>query len=84
VTEHSPGGRRLVRHGDEFTSDELDRGEVELELPEPAPEPAEDAQAEPWALSPEHQDRHARSGLADRARLYREFLASPGTGDEGP
>jgi hypothetical protein len=72
----------MARHGDAFTSDELDRGEVELELPEPAPEPAEEAQAEPWALSPEHQGKHERSGLADRARAYREFLASLGTGDE--
>ena len=40
--------RRLVRDGDEYTEDELDRGEVELELPERRPEPPVEVQGEPW------------------------------------
>lgn len=63
-------GRRLVRFGDEFTSEELAAGEVELELPDPSPDPPpEDQQAEPW---------NARDGddrFAGRERAYREFLA---------
>jgi len=42
------GRRRLVRDGDEFTIDEEDRDEIELELPERRPEPPMDVQGEPW------------------------------------
>ena len=41
-------GRRLVRDGDEFTIDEEDRGEIELELPERFEEPPVEVQGEPW------------------------------------
>jgi hypothetical protein len=40
--------RRLIRDGDEYTADELARGEVELEVPEPRAEPAVEVQGEPW------------------------------------
>lgn len=39
--------RRLVRFGDRFTELELQRGEAELEIVEPAPEPAQEPD-EPW------------------------------------
>lgn len=62
--------RRLVRSGDAFTSDELERGEAELELPEPSgPEPDTDDQVEPWAWG----DKPVPEGVAERLRLYREF-----------
>jgi hypothetical protein len=57
--------RRLVRYGDTFTSDE----DADFELPEPAPEPPEDEQAEPWGTA-EDDPR-----FAGRNRAYREFLA---------
>lgn len=41
-------GRRLVRDGDEYTIDEEDRGEIELELPERFDEPPVEIQGEPW------------------------------------
>jgi hypothetical protein len=40
--------RRLIRDGEEYTIDEEDRGEVELDLPERRPEPPVDIQGEPW------------------------------------
>jgi hypothetical protein len=69
LRRHRHHGRRLVRSGEGFTSDELDAGEIELELPEPTePEPPEDEQAEPWNAA----DGDTR--FAERLRLYREFL----------
>jgi hypothetical protein len=55
-----PGPRpRLIRPGDRFTSDELARGEVELERPPPRPEP--EYPTEPWGrladLPPSHRAR---------------------------
>lgn len=70
-------GRRLVRTGDSFTSDELEAGTVELELPEPSPEPPEDEAAEPWGA--QEDDPRFR----DRLALYRDFLRSrTGGGDQ--
>lgn len=66
-------GRRIVRNGDEFTSDELERGVVELEEPDPSgPEP-EGGGYEPWDMD-DSKDRPER----DRERLsaYREFVES--------
>jgi hypothetical protein len=40
--------RRLIRDGDSYTEDELDRGDVELEQVERRPEPSVDVQGEPW------------------------------------
>jgi hypothetical protein len=40
--------RRLVRDGDEYTVDEENRDEIELELPERREEPPVDVQGEPW------------------------------------
>jgi hypothetical protein len=40
--------RRLIRAGDEYTQDELDRGEVELEQAPRRPEPPVEVQGEPW------------------------------------
>jgi hypothetical protein len=40
--------RRLIRDGDEYTSAELERGDVELELPPRRPEPDVEVQGEPW------------------------------------
>ena len=40
--------RRIIRDGDEYTIDELDRGEVELEEVPPRPEPPVEVQGEPW------------------------------------
>lgn len=65
-------GRRLVRSGDEFTSDELERGEVELEEPGHSDEP-EDNGYEPWARDGSHGETER-----DRTRLraYMEFVES--------
>lgn len=41
-------GRRLVRDGGEYTIDEEDRGEIELDLPGRRPEPPIEVQGEPW------------------------------------
>lgn len=65
-------GRRLVRSGDTFTSDELERGEVELEEREPSGEPEEDGY-EPWARDGS-KDETERDRT--RLRLYREFVES--------
>ena len=40
--------RRRIRDGDEYTTDELDRGEVELEEVPRRPEPPVEVQGEPW------------------------------------
>jgi len=70
--------RRLVRSGEEFDSGELERGEVELELPEPTPEPDEEDQGEPWGLRTGTR-KHLRA--RGRLRLYREFLAAREDGE---
>jgi hypothetical protein len=64
--------RRLVHSGEEFDSDELERGEIELELLEPTPEPLEDEQAEPWNA------REGDSRFRDQLRKYKEFLEQRG------
>ena len=62
-------GRRLVRFGDEFTSEELAAGQVELELPDPSPEPGDvKDEAEPWGTDDPR--------FADRERAYQAFLES--------
>jgi hypothetical protein len=65
-------GRRLVRSGDEFTSDELERGEVELEEREQS-DASEDEGYEPWARDGSKPDTGR-----DRERLgeYLAFVAS--------
>lgn len=71
--EHEAGReRRLVRSGEVFTSDELAGGEVELELPAPATEPAGDVAAEPWAW----RGKKTPPAVAERLRLYQEFVRS--------
>jgi hypothetical protein len=41
--------RRIIRPGDSYTADELDRGDVELEEVEPVRDPPpEDTRGEPW------------------------------------
>jgi hypothetical protein len=63
-------GRRLVRSGDEFTSDELERGEVELEERESSgPEPEMN---EVWAVP----EGRLTDQEQNRLRLYLEFVAS--------
>ena len=64
--------RRLVRSGGAFTSDELDADEVELELPEPAAEPPAEVAAEPWGW----RGKKTPPDVAERLRLYREFVQS--------
>ena len=66
---HHRHHRRLVRYGERFTSDELERDEIELELPAATPEPDADDQVEPWAWG----DKPVPEGVAERLRLYREF-----------
>jgi hypothetical protein len=65
-------GRRLVLDGEEFTSDELERGEVELEEREPSDPEREGEGYEPWgrdgSKDETEQDR-------ERLRLYLEFVA---------
>jgi hypothetical protein len=70
--EH-PEGRRLVRDGDEYTDDELARGEVELEQVPPRPEPPVDVQGEPWGWTkpgprPKGWREDGRYGPQDRSR----------------
>jgi hypothetical protein len=62
--------KRLVRFGGRFRSDELERGEIDLELPEPNPNPPpEDERAEPWALDAgSTEPKHHR--LRDRLEHY--------------
>jgi hypothetical protein len=66
-------GRRLVRSGEEFTSDELARGEVELEERDPSGGEPEGGGYEPWARdgSKPESDRDR-----ERLRLYAEFVES--------
>jgi hypothetical protein len=71
MTGNDAPRRRLVRYGGQFTSDELRRGEVELELPPPGPEPPAEEQAEPWAL-PEDSAEPKHRGLRGRLRAYRD------------
>ena len=66
---------RRVRSGELFDSGELERGEIELELPDPTQELLEDQQAEPWNA----QEDDPR--FSDRLRAYKEFLQQIG-GDE--
>ena len=67
LRRHRDGPRR-VRFGEEFTSEELAAGEVELELPGPEREPPDvKDEAEPWGTDDPR--------FADRERAYREFLA---------
>jgi hypothetical protein len=40
--------RRLIRDGDSYTEEELDRGEVELDEVDRRDEPPIDVQGEPW------------------------------------
>ena len=68
--------RRLVRSGETYASDELDRGEITLELPPPTLEPPpEDEQAEPWNA------RDGDSRFAGRLQAYQDFLREHGGGD---
>lgn len=46
--EHGDQRRRLIRDGDEYTDEELDRGEVELEQVAQRAEPPEEVRGEPW------------------------------------
>jgi hypothetical protein len=70
-------GRRLVRSGEEFTSDELDNGEVELEEVEPsAPPPDEEGASEPWSTDKDW------AGRLEQLRAYREFLRERGEDNE--
>lgn len=46
-------GRRIVRDGDDYTEDELERGEVELEQVERRSEPPVEIQGEPWGWTKE-------------------------------
>jgi hypothetical protein len=66
--------RRLVRSGEEFDLAELERGEIELELPGPTPESGEEGR-EPWGFRDEDgMPPEAR----ERLRLYRDFLDGRG------
>ena len=60
---------RRVRRGELFSSDEADRGEVDLETVSPADEPTEEA-SEPWAWHGKQMPDAVRERLAS----YREFL----------
>jgi hypothetical protein len=63
--------RRLVEWGQEFLSDELDDGTVELaEVPPNPSPPPEDEQAEPWGLG-DDVDPHKRERFGHRLRDYR-------------
>jgi hypothetical protein len=70
-------GRRLVRSGDMFTSDELDREEVELERRDTSGDEPEQGGTEPWGTD------EPTGEMADRLRAYREFLTERGEGN-GP
>jgi|SRR5215469_1188964 len=64
--------RRLVRFGEEFTSQEVDDGEVELEEVSPDSDPPpEDQQAEPWGYGEAERKRVPRP-IRDALRKYRE------------
>ena len=67
-------GRRIVRNGDEFTSDELERGVVELEEPDPSgPEP-EGGGYEPWDMDDSATGR--MSETVNGSSAHREFVES--------
>jgi hypothetical protein len=66
--------RRRILSGEEFSSDELDRGEVELERVEPTSEDPPRGGSEPWGVD-EPDEEQSR-----RLRLYREYLQSRGEG----
>lgn len=77
-------GRRLVRSGQEFTSKELEDGEVELEEPGHSDEPEENGY-EPWARDGSHDETDRDR---NRLRAYLEFIESrrredPDYGDAG-
>ena len=64
--------RRTIRSGEEFDSDALERGDIELEERDPTPEPGEE-RSEPWNFADEERmPPEAR----ERLRLYREFIES--------
>lgn len=65
-------GRRLVRSGETFTSDELERGEVELEEREPSDPGLEENGYEPWARDGSHEESDRDR---ERLRAYLEFVA---------
>lgn len=67
---HRRHKRRMVRSGEHFSSDELERDEVELDLPEPAAEPPAEVAAEPWAW----RGKVMPDSVASRLHLYQEFL----------
>ena len=83
-------GRRLVRSGDEFTSDELDAGTVELERREPSGDEPEGGGYEPWARDgtkdePERDRERLRAYLefvADRERDDPDYVRESGHGDD--
>ena len=64
-------GKRVVRDGDEFTSKELEDGELEIEVREPSGEEPEGGGYEPWGRdgSKDESDRDR-----ERLRLYAEFV----------
>ena len=66
-------GRRIVRDGDEFNSDELQAGTVELEQRKAVAEEPEGGGYEPWALD-DSKERPERD--RERLRIYMEFVAS--------
>jgi hypothetical protein len=66
-------GRRYVRSGEEFTSDELEAGTVELEEREPSDPEQEEFGYEPWARDGSKGERDFDK---ERLRLYREFVES--------
>lgn len=66
--------KRLIRMLETFTSDELERGEVELAEVEPAPEPPEEEQAEPWNSD--------KPSFRDRLMAYRRHVLEHGEGPE--
>ena len=69
--------RRLIRSGEEFDLGELERGEIELELPDPTPEPPEEGR-EPWGYAdPDRSPPEAR----ERLRAYHRFLEGRERGD---
>jgi hypothetical protein len=49
--------RRLIRDGDEYTSEELARGEVELDQPPPRAAPPVRVQGEPWGWPDDKPER---------------------------
>lgn len=62
--------RRLVRSGGEFTSEELDAGDVELEEVEPSGTEPEDGGNEAWAWG----DKPMSGKVRERLEAYRAFV----------